>query len=294
MEDNEEIIETDVQLTEEEENLFDESWDEDSTLDAEGYAGETEPEPDEPEEPEDAQPEAEPDNDSDNSEEQTPEAEEKTEEGHQLFKINYLGKEEELTLDQMTELAQKGRDYDHVRQERDQLKTANSGNDRKMAFLEDLAKRSGLSVDEQIDKTRALWLQVDEADKGNEISEEEALERVKKTKTEAKATAQDTNESGGGKALSDENINRFLAVYPNVKAEEIPQEVWDNCIKLNGDLLSAYLVYENKQLKAGKTKTEEAEQKKAQNQKNENRSTGSRRTAGSGKLTDSFDEGWDS
>lgn len=294
MEDNEEIIETDVQLTEEEENLFDESWDEDSTLDAEGYAGETEPEPDEPEEPEDAQPEAEPDNDSDNSEEQTPEAEEKTEEGHQLFKINYLGKEEELTLDQMTELAQKGRDYDHVRQERDQLKTANSGNDRKMAFLEDLAKRSGLSVDEQIDKTRALWLQVDEADKGNEISEEEALERVKKTKTETKATTQDTNESGGGKALSDENINRFLAVYPNVKAEEIPQEVWDNCIKLNGDLLSAYLVYENKQLKAGKAKTEEAEQKKAQNQKNENRSTGSRRTAGSGKLTDSFDEGWDS
>ena len=294
MEDNEEIIETDVQLTEEEENLFDESWDEDSTLDAEGYAGETEPEPDEPEEPEDAQPEAEPDNDSDNSEEQTPEAEEKTEEGHQLFKINYLGKEEELTLDQMTELAQKGRDYDHVRQERDQLKTANSGNDRKMAFLEDLAKRSGLSVDEQIDKTRALWLQVDEADKGNEISEEEALERVKKTKTETKAAAQDTNESGGGKALSDENINRFLAVYPNVKAEEIPQEVWDNCIKLNGDLLSAYLVYENKQLKAGKAKTEEAEQKKAQNQKNENRSTGSRRTAGSGKLTDSFDEGWDS
>lgn len=294
MEDNEEIIETDVQLTEEEENLFDESWDEDSTLDAEGYAGETEPEPDEPEEPEDAQPEAEPDNDSDNSEEQTPEAEEKTEEGHQLFKINYLGKEEELTLDQMTELAQKGRDYDHVRQERDQLKTANSGNDRKMAFLEDLAKRSGLSVDEQIDKTRALWLQVDEADKGNEISEEEALERVKKTKTETKATTQDTNKSGGGKALSDENINRFLAVYPNVKAEEIPQEVWDNCIKLNGDLLSAYLVYENKQLKAGKAKTEEAEQKKAQNQKNENRSTGSRRTAGSGKLTDSFDEGWDS
>lgn len=294
MEDNEEIIETDVQLTEEEENLFDESWDEDSTLDAEGYAGETEPEPDEPEEPEDAQPEAEPDNDSDNSEEQTPETEEKTEEGHQLFKINYLGKEEELTLDQMTELAQKGRDYDHVRQERDQLKTANSGNDRKMAFLEDLAKRSGLSVDEQIDKTRALWLQVDEADKGNEISEEEALERVKKTKTETKATTQNTNESGGGKALSDENINRFLAVYPNVKAEEIPQEVWDNCIKLNGDLLSAYLVYENKQLKAGKAKTEEAEQKKAQNQKNENRSTGSRRTAGSGKLTDSFDEGWDS
>lgn len=295
MEDNENL-EVEVELTEEEEAIFDESWDEDATFDLEGSSGSEDAEASEEsaDDPEDAQPEDEPEDDSEEQPEESeeaPEPEQETEAGNQRFKINYLGKEEELSLEQMTELAQKGRDYDHVRQERDQLKSASGDNDRYKSFLEDLAKRSGLTVDEQIDRTRALWLQIDESDKGNEISESEALLRVQRSKGEKKETPKAEE---GDKPNFNPQIDRFLKVYPNVAATDIPQEVWQEAARLDGDLLSAYQAYEIKTLKAENAKQKNAQSKSEQNQKNENRSTGSRRSAGANRQMDSFDEGWDS
>ena len=76
-----------------------------------------------------------------------PEAEESTQEqgeaqtekeDTQLFKVKHLGQEIELTMEQMIENAQKGLDYDRIRQDRDTLKSS-----RKLQLLEDLAKDSG-------------------------------------------------------------------------------------------------------------------------------------------------------
>ena len=74
-----------------------------------------------------------------------PEAEESTQEqgeaqteDTQLFKVKHLGQEIELTMEQMIENAQKGLDYDRIRQDRDTLKGS-----RKLQLLEDLAKDSG-------------------------------------------------------------------------------------------------------------------------------------------------------
>ena len=64
-------------------------------------------------------------------------AQEKTEDT-QLFKVKHLGQEIELTMEQMIENAQKGLDYDRIRQDRDTLKSS-----RKMQLLEDLARDSG-------------------------------------------------------------------------------------------------------------------------------------------------------
>ena len=298
--DENENLEVEAELSEEDEKVFDDSWDEDTALNESGSSDlseETE------EQPEDAQPEEpEEEEDGDNPEESQPEETEdapekqgeEAESGHQRFKINHLGKEEELTLEEMTTLAQKGKDYDHVREERDSLRQAKDDASAKLAFLEDLAKRSGVTVEEQMERTRALWLQVDEADNGNDITEEEALERIRADAKKAKE-AKESKEKEANKSPSwDDQVDRFLSVYPDVKAEDIPTEVWVETKKLGGDLLSAYQAYEIKKLREQVEKSKTSQKKEELNEKNKNRSTGPRRSAGAGKVLDSFDEGWGS
>jgi hypothetical protein len=57
----------------------------------------------------------------------------------QKHKIKYNGADEEYTLDDLKMLAQKGRNYDHVLQERDSAK-----NSQEMQILADLAKNAGM------------------------------------------------------------------------------------------------------------------------------------------------------
>lgn len=205
-----------------------------------------------------------------------------TEEANQLFKIKYNGNEEELTLDQMTELAQKGRNYDHVKEERDNLK-GKSG--RYESFLQKLADRAGVSIDEQIDLTEAMWLMDEEAEKGNSLTEAEALLRVQRSKNAA-PTEQET----APQSKADVEIARFMKAYPEVRAENIPREVWDEVNRNDGDLVGAYRSWENRQLKAEIEKLK----KEAHNERNTQRSTGPRKSSGTGKVKDAFDEGWDS
>jgi hypothetical protein len=54
------------------------------------------------------------------------------------FKIKYNGQDEEYSLDQLTELAQKGRNYDHVFQEKESLKNAPE-----LLALRNIAKEMG-------------------------------------------------------------------------------------------------------------------------------------------------------
>ena len=273
-----------VEVSEDEISAFDEAWDDDFEVMPDDGAV-TDDDGEEPDH-EDAQPDDEAEeNTQPNETPEEPGAE--TEERNQLFTIKHLGNEEQLTREEVIELAQKGRDYDHVRQERDSLKSEHA---RELAFLKDLADRAGLSVDEQIDKTRALWLMNEEFDKGNEISEAEALLRVQREKKNPKQeSAEDKKEESAERDYSPQ-IKRFLSVYPNIPATDIPAEVWDRAQELDGDLLAAYQAYEIKQLKAENAN----KQRENLNNKNRDRSTGPRGNAGGGRKKDAFDEGWDS
>ena len=279
MDETNEVLETEATAdepeTDEDLAAFDEDWGDDSN-DDDGSNDLLDG--DESEEAEES--EAEEQTEGEQSEEP---AEPEPESGNQRFKINYLGKEEELTLEQMTELAQKGRDYDHVRSERDELKGKTG---KQLAFLQKLAEKAGVSVDEQIDLTEAMWLMDEEAEKGNTITEAQALLRVQKNRENAAKT--DNEQSNDGEALHPQ-VARFLAVYPNVKGEDIPQEVWDMSKKLDGDLLTAYLHYENKQLKEENARKAQ----EAREAKNKSRSTGPLKSAGANRQKDDFDEGWD-
>ena len=277
-----EVLEVLDELSEEDSAAFDDAFDDDDApLSAEPEEGE--PQEESEGDSEDGQPTDEPSAEQGEEAEQKPEEPgEEIEEGNQFLEIDYLGNKEHLTKEQAKELAQKGRNYDHVVQERDRLKSEAGRYD---SFLKELADRAGLSIDEQIDRTRAMWLMNDEFDKGNEISEADALLRVQRAKNEA------PKEEAPAKAEDKTNqmIDRFLAVYPEVKAGDIPQEVWDSA-KLTGDLLGAYQAHEIKRLKAENEKVKQ----EARNERNSQRSTGPRKTSGSTKPIDDFDAGWDS
>ena len=286
MEENE-VVEQEVEEIEPDFDAFDEAWAEDN--EAEGITGDHD---DDEQETEEAEPTDEPENvddeaeaeDGEEAEETSPEQGEAAQEGNQLYEITYLGNKEKLTLEQLTELAQKGRDYDHVRQERDSLK---DGTGRRMAFLEKLAAKAGVSVDEQIDLTEAMWLMDAEAEKGNTLTEAEALLRVQRERGKPPDKPAGKDEVPEG---FNEQIDRFIRVYPDVTGDQIPQEVWDETKKNGGDLLVAYQSYMIKTLKAEKAKNSQADT----NERNKARSTGPLRSAGKSRQTDSFDEGWDS
>ena len=256
--------------------IFDESWDDDDAV-AEEL---TEEKLDEDTEP--AEGEGQPDQPDKEDKEQEQEEGDKTEEGNQLFEINYLGNKEKLTLEQMTELAQKGRNYDHVVEEREKLK-GEAG--RQKAFLQKLADKAGVSIEEQMDLTEAMWLMDEEAEKGNTLTEAEALLRVQRARNnpEPKTAEEDV------KNQQSVMIDRFLKMYPNVKATDISKEVWEQALR-TGDLLGAYQAEEIRRLKDENEKTK----REVRNEQNAKRSTGPRKSSGSKKQVDDFDAGWDS
>lgn len=279
MEENQEVFETEEtaeSLAEAVLDAFDEDWDDDF--------GSEDTETDDDQGSVEAEEEGQTVEDAETEETQPSDsAEEESESGNQRFKINYLGKEEELTLEQMTELAQKGRDYDHVRQERDSLKSETG---HAMAFLKKLADKAGVSVEDQIALTEAMWLMDEEAEKGNTLTEAEALLRVQKQKNEPqKDEAKDSEEPE-----INPQVLRFVNAYPDVQASTIPMEVWQRTKELDGDLLSAYQEWEIKQLKAENAKRKQ----ESTNNKNKARSTGPLKSTGSNRQKDDFDAAWDS
>ena len=287
MEDNNEVLEQEAETTESSFDAFNAAWDDDYEVE-----DATDDHDDDEQEADDTEPTDEPE-DADQAEENADEAEpssesgEESKEGNQLYEITYLGNKEQLTLEQMTELAQKGRDYDHIRQERDKLK-GESG--RQLDFLKKLADKAGVSVDEQIDLTEAMWLVDEEAKKGNTLSEAEALLRIQRERGKSQEAPENVEGQSEVPNGVNEQINRFLKVYPDVTGDQIPQEVWDETKKNGGDLLVAYQAYQIKTLKAENAKVKQTEQ----NNKNSKRSTGSLNSAGANRKKDAFDEGWDS
>lgn len=283
MEENE-VLEVETELSDDLANAFEDSWDDDFESDEGSESDDGPVEDAEPEEREEGQPDADHENDAEAPAEAAEEPGGEDKEGNQLFEINYLGNKEQLTLDQMTELAQKGRDYDHVREERDGMRGKYGKYE---TFLQKLADKAGVSIDEQIDLTEAMWLMDEEADKGNSLTEAEALLRVQRNRNTA------PEKDGAAEAETQEKINReierFRAVYGDVKYEDIPKEVWD-VANVTNDLLGAYQAYEIRQLKSENDKLKQS----AQNERNAQRSTGPLKSTGSGNKRDAFDEGWDS
>lgn len=219
-------------------------------------------------------------------EETKPEAEpeKKDEAGHQRFKLKVKGEEREVDLDEMTALAQKGSDYDGLKTDRDTLRTENGKLKEYETFLKELADNGGITIDEVMESTRVEMLMRKAEQDGKELTEEEARKQVKAAHKKQEPKEEPAHEKTA-EERAQEAVQAFVKRYPNVKGEDIPQSVWDDANR-TGDLIGAYQEYRLQKL------SEEITQLK-QNNKNKERSTGSRKTAGASSTKTKVDEAWE-
>ena len=215
--------------------------------------------------------------------EQTETEEQQEEKGHQLYTLKTPKGEKQCSIDEVLVYANKGMDYDGMRQDRDRLRD----------FLKEMAAPLNLSVEELIDNTRARMLIQQKKEAGEELSEMEALTIIQRNRAEKQAEAQATDEKAASEAAKAQMIRAFVNEFPDVKATDIPADVWAECNR-TGDLAGAYRKYadglKDSEIKRLKKENETLKQ----NQKNKDRSTGPRRSAGAATPKDPFDEAWDS
>jgi len=221
----------------------------------------------------------------------------------QSFKVKHLGQEIELTMEQMIENAQKGLDYDRIRQDRDSLKGS-----KKLQLLDALAKDSGY---DDVDSFVENFYENLEESRVIERAEEIATKRGIDFETAAEmAKVERENEKLKQKMQEDENIkaknadqnkqavndfNALFAKYPEIKEQytsfdKLPQGFRDSVSQGEQPLLAwnNYLL----ELKDAELKQKEQELEIVKNnQKNKKRSVGSVKGAGQAKETDDFLKG---
>lgn len=205
------------------------------------------------------------------------------------FTLKHLGEEKTVSRDEVVTLAQKGMDYDRIRQKLDEATATNSTlneekakTDETMSFLRDLAKQQGFSdVNAFINETRAAVLadgegiDISVARKRLEIERKEKELAEKEAKLTATTTEKDSAEAEARKQQEKQQADflEFASEYTDIKPEQIPTDVWKIYGKGDCTLVQAYIRYENQQLKAKLAAAEK-------NAENKQRSTGSMRSAG--------------
>ena len=214
---------------------------------------------------------------------------EKAEAKTDQFELKHLDETKTVSRDEVITLAQKGMDYDRIRTKYDELKAGEAQRSAHEAFLKELADSAGKSVEDMIDTARARILASKAEAEGKTLSVEDALAQIKQEKekqaTEEKPEQPEKPSAEENKeAERQQSILRFSKEFPEVKAEEIPADVWKDFAEGKGDLADLYARQENKRLKA-----ERAAMK--QNEENRQKSTGSRATAEKEKKS-AFDDAW--
>lgn len=237
------------------------------------------------------------------SEESTQEQGEAQTEDTQLFKVKHLGQEIELTMEQMIENAQKGLDYDRIRQDRDTLKSS-----RKLQLLEDLARDSGYDdVDafvenfyENLEESRIIERAEEIATKRGidfetaaELAKAERENEKLKQRMQEEEKAKAKNADQQKQAVND--FNALFSKFPEIKEQytsydKLPESFRQKVAQGEQPLLAwnNYLL----ELKETELKQKELELETLKNNhKNKKRSTGSAKGAGQAKETDDFLKG---
>lgn len=284
-----EVIETEAPAAEEVEEVElvdDEEWGDDldfSDLKAEDDEDdeviEFDVEADQPTEEPNVEPEA--------PEAEKPVDEQKDENADQRFSLKHMDEVKEVNRDEVIELAQKGMDYDRIRTERDTMKADYGQLQDYKALITELAENSGMNAEDFVMNVRAKLMVA----KGANLTEETALQQLKAkaaenaaAEKEEKSAEEANRQAEAEKARKEADVQNFIATFPGVEAKDIPAEVW-NVAKKTGNLTGAYSAYRIKQL-------EEQIATAEKNKKNEERSTGSRKTGGNS-VFDNFDAMWD-
>lgn len=209
-------------------------------------------------------------------------------EGEEQFSLKVNGNTYQVPREKMTELAQKGMDYDRVRQQRDAAKAFQQENESTIASLKALAESvsPGMTISDLIDRMRVNMLVA------QDVPEAVATERV--ARENAERMLREKSDAESAEATKKERVNAeirdFQAKYPGVDVSE--REIRE----MSGDLaagMSFVEAYQKRQLQEKESALESLRrQLEAEKKNNQNRasSPGSQSDAGSPKTSNAFDE----
>lgn len=239
------------------------------------------------------------------SEGNTPEQEKKPEEGKseaapepQKFTIKVNKGTREVELPEMTELAQKGADYDRVKGQLETSRT-NEANLQKtvdeqspiMEVLQLAAKDAGVDVAELVDSIHVGLL------KGKGMTEAEARAEIRAAKAEKavndlknKPAQEEKPETDSNQERAKREIAEFQTAFPGV---QLNQETLDKLapdVQNGMTLTSAYLKMENARLTAELAEQKRALEAEKQNQKNRRQAAPGQNDSGGGREKDAFED----
>lgn len=171
--------------------------------------------------------------------------------------LKYNG--EAVTIDKFDDLVstyQKGLNYDKVKAKAD----ADKENEDVLGYITSKAQSMGISPKEYIQKVKDFEKQQEQAKIEQQVQnmiekgiDEETARNVAETRAYMEQLKNEKAEFAKEKAEleaqknKDKEYEEFLKEYPEVKADEIPAEVFENAKTMG--LRSAYAQYENKLLK---------------------------------------------
>lgn len=215
----------------------------------------------------------------------------------ELFTIQYNGKTEQMTREELIQLAQKGRDYDHTRQERDQLRQYREQNGKAIEYLEKVARKNGMDIQGFLNEMQRRELTdggMSEQEAARELDMRRREEEVQRGREELEAQRRQEADSRRQAQEKTErmrtDIAGFLKAYPQVKPDDIPKEVWDR-VNQGESLAAAYAQHEVAQLKAQAQQLQTEIEALRQNQNNAQRTPGSL-GGSSGAELDEIDRLW--
>lgn len=241
------------------------------------------------------------------SEESTPEQEKKPENDGseadkpaetQKFTIKVNKGTREVELPEMTELAQKGADYDRVKGQLETSRT-NEANLQKtvdeqspiMEVLQLAAKDAGVDVAELVDSIHVGLL------KGKGMTEAEARAEIRAAKAEKavndlknKPAQKEKPETDSNQERAKREIAEFQTAFPGV---QLNQETLDKLapdVQNGMTLTSAYLKMENARLTAELAEQKRALEAEKQNQKNRRQAAPGQNDSGGGREKDAFED----
>lgn len=211
-----------------------------------------------------------------------------------MFDLKYNKETKQYTKQQVTELAQKGLNYDHVTEQRDRLQQENADlakfkDEYSGVFetLESMAEVAGKKLPEFLTSIRMNMLVA------QGVSQETARERILREDAERRlqASAAEENRKSKAEERQREDIRRFQEKYKDVDPKTIPQEVWQAVGK--GELLvDAYGDYQRRELERQLKEANEKLAIRAKNESNKQKSLGSLQSTKQETGKDPFLEGF--
>ena len=202
------------------------------------------------------------------------------------FKLKHLNEVRNVSREEVITLAQKGMDYDRIKQRLDgyaEIKAKAQARAPYEELIKELADEQHMTPEEFMDASRAAMLARREGIDVSIARERIKLDRREKALEQRERAGLYEGGQANENARREEDFSAFLNRYGDVDVKTIPKEVWDE-VSRGARLTDAYMRWENRQLKA-----QLAAEKK--NNANRAKSTGSQKSPAPEKRDD-WDKSW--